>query len=1733
MTVDALALGEPNLRNIDEDFSQVGIDYTQLRNTLDPVPSPAPFQLAGGLGTPQEGVELHWTVPTGLRSGHSTEQGVDFPLLPNRWLVVRTVTPDNAEPGTAPTLSAWLLQSDKEDLTDAQSPWPDPQSSVKYTFIGVATELSSAMEDAPSTVKRLYSMAPGAPAFAVTYQSARNVLAFYDPMTDVPNGDVSYSVIGFFNPTDWDPLLGVSSSEPNGFTTQDGWQNQLDELKMQVGDGTAQALSEAQAAWQAWSIANGVDPSHLPTAQQNLPGQLLPFGAVQKLTWKGTQFFYENNNIPPSGEVPVAIGNTPSEALGAWLGEQISSPGVQGYSIERLILALMTDSITTFMTNVVGFEFSTAGLTFGSSAGGSETVVTLPVSKETSQTKIPLDDAQTAALATLNAAETARDHLSDALQSRRWELFSAQWKLVRKPGDSIIVDAIKVLTAQVNTLISDLAAATQTVDHNLATLENLLGADYVASAQPLDQYQEANDPVILVASLQVDDKIVERSLLVRDLDCRISGQTLTGFSLTVDGTGPTEVTTAELAAGLNLSFLSNANIPLEAKDILLESLMLDPGLIAWLATLWLKQAGGGPSFADVEKAIVNLQAAVKAVPGLDDTLSVQLMADVSGFQGVAPDPLANQDWEQPWTPIYIAWQGDWHPTSTKPSGALDDWQLGEIDFEWDSASRQVSDNPIIYQGRTLLNSDAPTVLAVRIQALLKTPDLQIPDFVRKDLQEISVLLVQSDIVIQSLSGLSDAMIQREEAQAEGNQDEGETPDSAIVPNPPLDGHPAFLPIRSGHLALSRLWVLDAWGQTFKGELPGGHVVPIRSESMVTPGDNNEIYAQLPPRLAQPARIDFNLIKADAKPGTPSNSADSSSPICGFIAADQLSGGLLVFDNTGNVQGTLLPIVRDDSSTGVRWEAAPGLNFPLGSAPELDNDHLLAMIEGILAQTANGVDALGELLDLMDGVSQFINPNGDLNGNFSILIGRPLAVVRASVELQLDGDPVYDQAFDNTGKQVTDGYTKVTFPLRVGDIALPASGVTGYYLDDNYDSINGVYGYTPVASSLRRALYQDPDALAAAARQIPDTMSAGATLEYVKLDSLVEVTPSLNTQFLGTGITPPQTTPRMLTVLMEPSAELPVIMGYLPVQSRRLPPGPVDTALANLQYLTRTGPLLVQPDNIRMPLPADIKGTWDYVWRDSVTTWSDSGVSNQDAQATLIPQPLQLYWGWMRLSGAFSTKPENMSLSTITPHMEFLMNRSNTATAKVPDLNYILSPAAVLVNQTMPIEIQVGNASGGDIAVGFDFKITIILSVGVTESDLVAIGRQTEISVAVIDQHWTQTVASSASQVVITLASIRPFTWESDDPFTVVISEVVVNPVISAVGAKITAQASDGPDEGTMRTLDLPKITSGLTISAFANPPKVGGFTSTDIFWTATGGAKVELTSNQPTQSTNLDGPGPVFSGKFSVQPNQDVPQTLYTVEVQTAGNTQRVSTLVVVNLLPPQVDSFTAKSTTDLDFLKTVDLFWSTTYTLSAALTPGGSVPINSFTGYAYTPSEFMTGNEESLTINLTAGTPRQPSGHGKPLTLHFAPAEIVYFSYATMDPDDGISIPLVKNANPPNFSNLGEVWTLIVTGPGGPLERTIGADVPEVRYFGPANSTVKDGAKITLNYWVNDFKQGDVLTLAPSGQTLTPDADGKGSVEVTVTATTDYTLEATLSGIQINNTVSVIVSGTTTKESC
>ncbi|AFE07205.1 hypothetical protein COCOR_06896 [Corallococcus coralloides DSM 2259] len=1230
ITLDALVIGIPNQNQTWVDLS---VNYGQLQRGGST--SSQPFTAGNPLPT---GVHLMWTLPWGLRQGQTTDSGdVDFPLVPNRWAVLRSYV---ARPGATPQLTAWVLQSDfLGPSPQGTNVYPDPTDSSKVKFIGSRYDFSS-WRDPGTPQPFLQSIGPGDIAYAAAYANLGNVFGFHDALSDQAPGTYSYRVCGWYSPTSGDPLLAATQDSPMGWSTGSEWQGLMTALGWQVGDGSAQALQDAQRAWQDWQQAHPISGPSINPAQLQLPAQQLCHGTVFGIGWQGSGHFYPQN-IPGStgsGGVQVAVGNNPSEALSAWLAQVVGDP-----QAERLLEAFQQNMIFQFTEDPVKLETLIHRDEFGSSHGGGAWRVVRADQQDPTQGKaaadqsMRLDDSLTQLLTALNAAQSTLDVQRRVLGSQQWELFSAWYKLQNVGGADPKLK--KQLQAFIQQLGQDIQATQGAIsqaqaarDTAKAQLEQALDATQVLQPFDLPGYQQPADPVVLVAGTQLDDKLSRPGTFDGDsiLGTRFTGQWVDGLEITF-GSSTAAVTAAVVQAALTLPTTSG-EVPRELPDLWSELLLLDPSASGFLATLFFQQAGiSNPTASQLEQVTTLITQQQTAIwnAALEPTLDLEALADAVGVQGTPPQQLSFQAWSQPWTPLYLDWQVEWHPSGTSPADMLSQWQLGEIDFQWTGGSIPAASQ--LYQGRTLLNLQAVRGLQQQLETFVDTsPNLdKLPDYQVRELRAIISQLGSFDIVTQDLTGFTQQLLMRQVA-ITGPVTESSV--AAAVGDVSKDV-PAWLlpfsPLRAGHFIIKKLWVVDAYGQRLPASPDGTNVVPIRAEPVTTPGDSTQAYVQLPPRYAQPTRLDFALLQADDD-RIRSNSSDQTSPVAGYVLPNYLDGGLVVFGPSGDNLGAVQPVLRD-TGAGVRWDAAPGSSDPLGAAPNIPNAHVTSMVDGLLKAGLGGVDALGALLSVMDTVQWATDPLGQQEeGNLEALVGRPLAVVRASVAMQLLGNPAYDQSLAATGKEVTQGFTAVPFPVRIGDLGFNENGVVGFFVNDDYSRFYTVYGYSALTDRLQASLRGSPEGLRSAARKLAASLAArpspDAGSSYLLQDGLLQLPADGKTVVY-------------LTLLMSPRGSIPAISGALPVQSLTLSPGPTTEALRKMEVTFRAGPLLTDPKQLRMPLPAEVRGQWSWVRREDITLWrDDESIVEDDPVARIVQRPLSLNQGWLKLNGAFQLPP---------------------------------------------------------------------------------------------------------------------------------------------------------------------------------------------------------------------------------------------------------------------------------------------------------------------------------------------------------------------------------------------------------------------------------------------------------------------------------------------------------------
>ncbi len=243
----------------------------------------------------------------------------------------------------------------------------------------------------------------------------------------------------------------------------------------------------------------------------------------------------------------------------------------------------------------------------------------------------------------------------------------------------------------------------------------------------------------------------------------------------------------------------------------------------------------------------------------------------------------------------------------------------------------------------------------------------------------------------------------------------------------------------------------------------------------------------------------------------------------------------------------------------------------------------------------------------------------------------------------------------------------------------------------------------------------------------------------------------------------------------------------------------------------------------------------------------------------------------------------------------------------------------------------------------------------------------------------------------------------------------------------------------------------------------------------------------------------------SVQPYQDVRQTVYTLTVQQQGGNFE-KTNVVVNLNPAVISRFTSSVPGPLAIDDTVTLNWSVHYAPTVMLAPAkGSGLVNAEDIRTITPSQFLAPNASTITYTLTATGFRGKVMRS--IQFQFRPMRVAYFRYPDFD-QTGSYMESVPNSQSVLVSQIGATqFRLQATGPGGPITQDLGGTGTEIQVLIADPPSVSKGSSTTLKYKVQNAAS---LVLMPGNQQLTFDGGGIGNVAVTPAQTTTYTLIAT-----------------------
>lgn len=617
---------------------------------------------------------------------------------------------------------------------------------------------------------------------------------------------------------------------------------------------------------------------------------------------------------------------------------------------------------------------------------------------------------------------------------------------------------------------------------------------------------------------------------------------------------------------------------------------------------------------------------------------------------------------QPWNPFLLQWKVQFFPLQHNSQNTNNyDADILKANYELQGSAVELlpkstakfdetirADDAHLYEGASFLTPSASTLLKDNLADYLKkyllpkyyvakgTPELeQTEEFLSKNFTAVKDWYKPEDssadnptytalraydqlqslnCLAQSLGGFNDALLTYNRTMQLGVEDTQVPPyeflqnvrnaiaDAArVVPGSILRSpylFNEFNPIRAGGLKISGLQIIDTFGRfkvVVNAENPENTQVVTSQPLTPPPNFRQPIY--LPPRLTQPARLNFRWLSA-SQGQQEMNDNPTTTPVCGWILPNNLDNSLTIYDNQGSPLGIL-----DRTST---WRAIPGSNQVM-AIDSIANKYLRQMVQYLDQQ---GEGFFTDFLTTVNKALETIDPEGFAqNQAISLLVARPLALVRSQVNLELQGLPAISQNHAEFSADVlenadrtTDSFPQVKFPIRIGEYQQFNDSLVGYWLETAEETYKDSTFYAPqscyVPHPQVKTLFDN------AADRTPDTP--------VNLEQTLEAN-----------------TAQTLVMLVDPRGQVSATCGILPAKRISIPPEQYVPALQAMEVMFLSAPLLSDLNQINLSLPEVPGYVWSWLGKEK-NNWSTSELKQFNSQATLSSQQ-KIYEGWLKLT----------------------------------------------------------------------------------------------------------------------------------------------------------------------------------------------------------------------------------------------------------------------------------------------------------------------------------------------------------------------------------------------------------------------------------------------------------------------------------------------------------------------
>jgi len=1160
------------------------------------------------------GVYLHWILPAGLR--HANTPGLlDFPALPDHWLIVR-FSHQNAVVKTRAWFvdGGAIVAEEKGSLLFADDTKYTARSLGKVTPLEefATANFSGKRTDTPITA--LGNATTGSPTFTAFIAENRNIFSWHDKLEDlrqpdtkgkIPEGTtLTYLVLGWYRTPAQEPLAGSAVTVTPQYKEDElrGWLIEPPGWFVDASSGTVELRHRR-------SVFHGMIAHINYWSGNTYKGQMLgypgspPVEGVLRDT--PPSFTIGVGNNAEDALVSLVSSSYSAEAEGSILAK--TQPNL--WKALEAVIYRQTESLVKSW-NIASRDITVHENWFASRDAGKIWYLP-PKSKNKAEysqnadetireTKVRPTEDQLAKLNELNRVQSDADAISREMSALQSDLYARWWKMCAKSrnrlSDRITATDVKdseELTQQIATLRARLAGRIAELGPLRDALEKSLRGELELKSDAAPRFWLPADPVVVVKDCGRPTKHQFPS----PHPCRLPEQIVTTGEVVVTKEDKTkEPRTFNSAAGVaDIAAAAKKHLPACPEVV---AALLDEGSIVEQAIhdLSARTLPDSKLFEDETKWRRWTQRLDHDLTWDGDLPSFPLDEVKFGKPNalnIQADRLADLWVEQPWSPLFLDWEITWFPTtaSSTPEHSFGPaWTSGQADFSPLNAE-SIPKKGHTVRGRSLLSPIDERIFKEPINMLsdlIRDDDNREGDnsFSRADVREVLKRyeivwgktlkqLAGAGLMGQALSGFHQSLLRRDVVRPRVTPDPKrpwmvdraaieESVSKALEPpnQPGVAGEQLVPPavakiandetffslIRAGALRIDELWLVDDFGQT--ADLLGASTIKNASggRKVFHPRmrwRNDESVVAMPPRVLQPVRLNFRF-SSEAETNRNKNCDPSLDPICGWLFFNPLDRALVLCDRCGDLMGHLI-ITKNDQGRRVRWEAGAG-----GVAlDKITNPGLKAFVQSLIQETPVPSPKLVELLQLIDSSLPRIRPAAARNN--TILVGRPLALVNATIGLELFGKAWTDphKALGQNPGTGSAELEALSVRVNLGDLHNVEDGLIGYFKAGAYDRI--------------------------VVPQLPEKIAASDYLGDPKQHA-VQV-----------GFGPPA----RLTLLMDPWGSVQAACSIVPAKTISLANAELDETVAQMETSFRVGPVLVQANRIALPTPAGDKGVWNF------------------------------------------------------------------------------------------------------------------------------------------------------------------------------------------------------------------------------------------------------------------------------------------------------------------------------------------------------------------------------------------------------------------------------------------------------------------------------------------------------------------------------------------------------------